>query len=299
VFSALKVALRGSGERREGEARSNMPEAWEEDEMELNPIPLKNVSPAVPKNDSKLKEFVEDLTRMGCDGLLSKPWNLGSDATLREFLFERGNQWFKTLRQDPENWTAEVWARVYGFAPRKDEGWANRKDNFYVGKFRGDHDPKDRFHPGNCQNHREQRLIEFNMPILSPKKPKRLGITMANTLFGAMSRVRPVNCGRLIRKYVEKSIPHIGRKPSFLSPYIFNLYEHYGCINKVEEDALTIAEDEVVYNLGPKLELTESGSKESSEDPIAPKPPLPDPILIPALAPVPVPETMRDATPRL
>jgi hypothetical protein len=50
-----------------------MPEVWEEDEREQVPIPLKNVAPAVPKNDSELKELVEDLARMGCEGLLGKP----------------------------------------------------------------------------------------------------------------------------------------------------------------------------------------------------------------------------------
>jgi hypothetical protein len=84
------------------------------------------------KNDSELKELVENLTRMGSEGLLSKPWNLRSEATLRESLFERGNEWFRAFRQGPEKWTAKVWAKVYGFSPRKDEGWANRKDNFYV-----------------------------------------------------------------------------------------------------------------------------------------------------------------------
>jgi hypothetical protein len=188
---------------------------------------------------------------------------------------------------------------VYGFAPRKGEGWANRKDKFYVGKFRGDHNPKDGFHPGNCRNHKKQRVIEFILPILSPEKPKQLNITMANTMFGAMSGVRPVNWGRLILEYVEKYIPHIGRKPSFLSPYILHLYQHYRCINKAEEDALTIAEDEVAYKLGPEVELTESGSEESSEDHVAPEPPLSDPIPILALAPAPVPKTRRVATPQL
>jgi hypothetical protein len=69
---------------------------------------LKNVSLAVLKSESELKELIEDLTRMGCEGLLTKPWNLRSNATLREFLFKRGNQWFKTMRQDSEKWTAEV-----------------------------------------------------------------------------------------------------------------------------------------------------------------------------------------------
>ena len=89
-------------------------------------------------------------------------------------------------------------------------------------------------------------MIEFVLPILSPEKPKRLSIMMANTLFGAMSGARPVNWGRLIQEYVEKSIPHIGRKSSYLSPYILHLYQHQGCINEEEENLLTIAEDEVV-----------------------------------------------------
>jgi hypothetical protein len=90
-----------------------MLEVREEDEREQVPIPLKNVSPAVPKDDSELKKLVEDLRRMGCDGLLGKSWNLKSEATLREFKYERGNQWIQAFRQDPEKWTAEVWAKVY------------------------------------------------------------------------------------------------------------------------------------------------------------------------------------------
>jgi hypothetical protein len=119
-----------------------MPEAREEDEVDQVPIPLKNVSPAIPKNELELKELIEDLTRMGCEGLLAKPWNLRSEATWREFMFERGNQWFRTIRQDPEKWTAEVSVEVYGFPPRKGEGWASHKDSLYVRKFRGEHDPR-------------------------------------------------------------------------------------------------------------------------------------------------------------
>jgi hypothetical protein len=122
---------------------------------------------------------------------------------------------------------------------------------------------------------------------------------MANTMFGTMSRVRPVNWGRLIQEYVEKSIPHIGPKPYFLSPCILHLYQQYGCIKEAEEDALTIAENEVVYKLGPEVELMKAGTEESSEDPAAPEPLLPDPIPIPALAPAfaHVLETRRTAAP--
>ena len=53
--------------------QSKMPEAREEDERKQVPIPVKLVSPATPKRDSELKELIEDLSRMGCEGLLAKP----------------------------------------------------------------------------------------------------------------------------------------------------------------------------------------------------------------------------------
>ena len=41
---------------------------------------------------------------------------------------------------------------------------------------------------------------------------------MANTLCEAMTGAQPVDWGRLIHEYVEKFIPHIGWKSSYLSP---------------------------------------------------------------------------------
>ena len=83
-----------------------------------------------------------------------------------------------------------------------------------------------------------------------------MGSYMANTMFGAMSVVRPVNWGLLIHELVEKSLPHIGRKTSFLSPYILHLYQHYDCFNAAvrpaEEDLLTIAADDITYKLEPE-----------------------------------------------
>ena len=235
-----------------------MPEVREEDEREHVPIPLKSVVHAIPKRESELQDLIEDLRLMGCQGLLAKPWNLRAETTLREFLFEKGNQWIRTMRQYSGNWTAKVWARVYRFSRGKGEGWTGRHDGFHVGKFRTNLDPKDGFHPGNCRNPRERRVLEFILPILSLENPKRISITMANTLFGAMSGVRPVNWGSLIHEYVEKSIPHIGRKPSYLSPYILHLYQYYDCFTGEEEDMLTIAENKVVYKLGPEAEMAET-----------------------------------------
>ena len=247
-----------------------MPEAREEDRREPIPIPLKALIPAIPREDGELQELAEDLRVMGCEGLLAKPWNLRAEDTLREFKFERGNQWWGTKRGDPDSWTPEVWNRVYGFPRGIAEGWAGRRDGLFAGKFRGDADPKDGFHPGNCRNLRERRVLEFLLPILNPDKPKRISLTMANTLFGAMSGVRPVNWGLIIHEVVGRALPHIGRKPSFLSPFILHLYQHFDCITAEEEDMLTIAADEVTYKLHPEVGDLET---ETSSDPIVPEAP--------------------------
>ena len=91
---------------------------------------------------------------------------------LREFLFERGNEWERTMRQDLEQWTAKVWTDVYGFAPRKGEGWASWKDTYFVGKFRAEHDPKDGFYPVDCKNPRECRVIEFLSQSSTRRNPR-------------------------------------------------------------------------------------------------------------------------------
>ena len=97
---------------------------------------------------------------------------------------------------------------------------------------------------------------------------------MANTMFGAMSGVWPVNWAMLIQEYIEKFLPYIGRKASFLSPYILHLYQHelhHDYVNEAEENTLTIAEDEVVYKLGPEVGMAETGTKDSS-DIVVPEP---------------------------
>ena len=86
--------------------------------MEQVLIPLKNVSPAIPKKESELKELIEDLSRMGCEGLLAKPWSLRAEATLREFLFERGNQWFWTIMLDPRSGWQRYGLRFADFCPK-------------------------------------------------------------------------------------------------------------------------------------------------------------------------------------
>ena len=145
--------------------------------------------------------------------------------------------------------------------------------SLFARKFRADPDPKDGFHPGNCQNVRERRVLEFLLPILNPNKAKRISLTMANTQFGAMSGVRPVNWGILIHELIEKSLPHIGRIPSFLSPFILHLYQQFDCFTDEEEDLLTIATDEVTYKLKLEAEVEDTWTETSSDPVVVEEPP--------------------------
>ena len=107
------------------------------------------------------------------------------------------------------------------------------------------------------------------MPIFNPEKPKRISLTMANTLFGALSGVRPVNWGLLIHEIVGRALPNIEKKPFYLSPFIFHLYKHYDCITAEKEDLLTIAAEEVTYKVRP----TVADSSTSSDAIISDAPP--------------------------
>ena len=157
-----------------------MPTAWEEDMLEPIPIPIKALIPAILRDDKELLELADDLRIMGCEELFAKPWNLKSEEILREFKFEQGNQWVHTKRRDPDTWTPGVWNRAYGIPRGITEGQASRKDTFYAGKFRGDDDPKEGFHPGNCWSKWEQRVLEFQMPKLNPEKHKRISLTLCH-----------------------------------------------------------------------------------------------------------------------
>ena len=205
---------------------------------------------------------------MGCEGLLAKPCNHRSKETLQKFKYERGNQWGRTKRRDLDNWTPDVWNRVYGFPRGILEGWADRRDRLFTGKFQSDVDPKEGSHPKNYRNKRERRVMEFLLPILNSDKPKRISLTIANNLFGAMSRSRPVNWGIIIHEVVAQALLNIGKRPSFLSPFILHLHRHYELLLPEEEDMLTIASDEVTYKMH-----SEARETETSSDPIVPDAP--------------------------
>ena len=83
--------------------------------VEMHPISLRFFCPAMPKDEEEKRLLKEDLTRIGCEGLLAQPWSLRSKKMVQEFLQECSNKWQGTIRRDPERWTADTWVEVYYF----------------------------------------------------------------------------------------------------------------------------------------------------------------------------------------
>ena len=60
--------------------------------VETRPVSLRSVPAIVPTNEEDKQELADDLTKMGCEGLLAEPWTMKSEAIVREFLHPRSNQ---------------------------------------------------------------------------------------------------------------------------------------------------------------------------------------------------------------
>ena len=58
----------------------------------LRPVSLRSVPTIVSTNEEEKQQLADNLTKMGCEGLLVEPWTLKSEALVREFLHPRSNE---------------------------------------------------------------------------------------------------------------------------------------------------------------------------------------------------------------
>ena len=144
---------------------------------EKTPLILRSVVPAIPKEPEERAYLEEDLTKIGCIGLLNKPWTV---KMVRELIVGAPNQYEGTVRARPETSDAGRWREAYGFNAGG-EGFASRTDKFIGGKFRNATNPKDGFAIADCEDSRSKRVLEFLIPIFYPEKPTRVTVTVGNT----------------------------------------------------------------------------------------------------------------------
>ena len=64
-------------------------------------------------------------------------------------------------------------------------------------------------------------MLEFIVLILYPEKPIRITVTLANTIFGALSGVRQVSWGVVLQDLVGKLVSGLEKgKLSPINPYL-------------------------------------------------------------------------------
>ena len=177
-----------------------------------------------------------------------------------ELLGDKDNQWDGTVRQASEKWTAKEWRKVYGFG-RGGEGMASRTDRFIDGMFSGRVNPKDGYAVADCKDPRVKRVLEFLVPLLYPKKPMRVTITVGNTIFRALSKERPIDWGIVVKDLVQRLLSGMGKpKATPICPYIFHLYHLHELLLPAEKKEYRIQEALVKHNV----------ESEEDEDPASP-----------------------------
>ena len=211
-------------------------------------ISLKALVPVIPKTPTARRELEEDLTRIGCAGLLNKPWNIKNEGMVRELVEGAPNQFDHTVWCKPEKWTALAWRETYGFKP-EGYGWASWTDKYIVSQFSKSVNPKDGYAVNDCDDFRAKQVLEFLIPILYLEKPTWVTMTVENTVFGALLGDRPIDWGLLIYDVVTRMVGLVSKgKPTMVCPFMFHLYKERQVLRSPELATYTLAMEMVKYD---------------------------------------------------
>ena len=234
-------------------------------------LTLKSVVPAILVEPGEKAYLEEDLTRIRCIGLLSKPWLVKDEGMVRELTTGAPNQYEGTVQARPETWDAEKWREAYGFSAGG-EGFASRTDKFIGGKFQNAANPKDGFAIVDCEDSRAKRVLEFLIPILYPEKPTRVTVMVGNTIFGALLGERRVDWGIVLQAVVAKLVEGARKlKATPIGPYLFHLYMGQEVLNGEEMVAYEIGLDLLKCDCIPELDPNQDQDSPTRSDP-APSP---------------------------
>ena len=122
---------------------------------------------------------------------------------------------------------------------------------------------------GDCRNDRQQRLLEFLVPIVHPDKPTRVTITIGNTIFGTLDGGREVDWGVVFRDMARRLAKGVGKpKPTPICPFLFHLYEGQCLLTADEELDYRTAMEMAGYRITPNPDLRPG----TNEDELVPTP---------------------------
>jgi hypothetical protein len=228
-------------------------------------VKIRKVVPEVPWDETERGELLEDLQRMGCSGLLEKPWGFKDDRIVRELLDGVTNEFDNTIRATPTRWTEDCWREVYNFSTGGG-GMAGRKDEYVRDCFKELPSPKDGYAIEDCTDPRHRRVLAFLVPILYPEKPNRITVTMGNTIFGTLNGGRKVNWARIITNLIIQLAARVGKsRASPICPFLHHLYKHKELLKPEEEKQWKVQEAMMKYGESGSSDEDGSGSGSDNE----------------------------------
>ena len=105
----------------------------------------------------------------------------------------------------------------------------------------------------DCKDFHAKQVLEFLIPILYPKKPTRVTVTVGNTIFRALLGDRLVDWGLLVYNVVGRMVGLVSKgKPTMVCPYMFHLYKESQVLQSSELTTYTLAMEMVNYNCTPE-----------------------------------------------
>jgi hypothetical protein len=151
-------------------------------------ITEKRICPNIPQHDGDFDELMKDLEKMGCLGFFGRVWDVQDPRMLEEI--EGGpmvDAFRTTIWAKYGSWTQEMWRALYGFLDTNEdlEPGGNGDTDWVKAQFShlSDHDG---FKMADCRRPREQRLLQYVVPILNPEKPTTLTVTLARGIYSAL-----------------------------------------------------------------------------------------------------------------
>ena len=133
--------------------------------VKLPAVALKAVILVIPRGAKERVMLEEDLRRMGCHGLMERPWAFKQDRIVGELLAAQDNRWTKIVCEDPGKWTVAAWRKVYSF-PICSKRMAGRTEKFVDGKFKNPPSLKDGYVVVDCKDVKTRQVLEFLILLL-------------------------------------------------------------------------------------------------------------------------------------
>ena len=116
------------------------------------------------------------------------------------------------------------------------------------------------------------RVLEFLVPLLYIEKPTKVTIMVENTIFGALSKERPVDWGAIIKDVVQRLYSGMGKsKATPLCPYVFHLYHIDEYLLPSKKKDYQIAKALLKHNVEPKEEEEPEASEDSERESLSSK----------------------------